>query len=58
MSREEVAALLGISPEAVRSTLRRAGIREQRGYPRDQVVALKRPGRGRRTDLQRDTNNP
>lgn len=35
MSREEVAALLGISPESVRSTLRRHGITEMRGYPRE-----------------------
>ena len=51
MSREEVAKLLGISPESVRSTLRRYGIHEVRGYPRDQVESLRRPGRGARTDL-------
>ena len=52
MSREEVAALLGISPESVRSTLRRYGITEVRGYPRDQIEKLHRPGRGHRTDLE------
>jgi len=51
MSREEVAELLGISPESVRKTLSRYGITEQRGYPREAVENLKRPGRGHRTDL-------
>jgi hypothetical protein len=51
MSREEVAELWGIDPEAVRSTLRRYGINEERGYPRAAVKAVKRPGRGARTDL-------
>lgn len=55
MPRDEVAALLGIDPEAVRSTLRRYGITEQRGYPRQQVMALQRPGQGARTDLVTDT---
>ena len=53
MSREEVAALLGISPESVRSTLRRYGITEVRGYPRTQIEKLERPGKGHRTDLKR-----
>lgn len=39
MSREEVAALLNINAESVRSTLRRQGITEQRGYPRDEVLS-------------------
>lgn len=53
MSREEVAALLGIQPESVRSTLRRYGITEQRGYLRDAVEALPQrlKGRGYRSDL-------
>lgn len=51
MSRDEVAKLLGISPESVRKTLGRLGITEQRGYPREAVENLKRPGRGHRTDL-------
>lgn len=52
MTRDEVAALLGISPESVRSTLRRYGITEQRGYPRDQVESLRPVGQGTRTDLR------
>lgn len=51
MTRDEVAVALGIAPESVRSTLRRYGITEQRGYPRDLVENLRRPGRGARTDL-------
>ena len=42
MSRDEVAALFGIGLESVRSTLRRDGIPEERGYPRAQVEALDR----------------
>lgn len=51
MTREEVAELLGISPESVRKTLSRHGITEQRGYPREAVENLQRPPRGYRTDL-------
>ena len=51
MSRDEVAALLGIKPNSVRDTLRRYGITEQRGYPREAVENLRRPGKGWRTDL-------
>lgn len=65
MTRDEVAAHLGIAPEAVRSTLRRYGITEQRGYPREAVEKLERPGKGwragqgRRTDLADHTEeNP
>lgn len=57
MSREEVAALLGIKPNSVRDTLRRYGITEQRGYPRDLVENLKRPGRGARTDLRKNDDD-
>jgi DNA-binding CsgD family transcriptional regulator len=53
MTREEVAAHLGISPEAVRSTLRRHGVREVRGYPRAAVEAIQRTGQGYRSDLHR-----
>jgi hypothetical protein len=53
MSREEVAGLLGIKPNSVRDTLRRHGITEQRGYPREAVENLKRPGQGYRTDLRK-----
>ena len=47
MTREEAAAHLGISPDSVRNTLRRYGITERRGYPRDQVLGLvrKQPSR-------------
>ncbi|MCW2719026.1 hypothetical protein [Pseudonocardia sp.] len=61
MSREEVAALLGIKPNSVRDVLRRRGITEQRGYPREAVEALdyvKRAGQGRRTDLSPTTEEP
>lgn len=51
MSRDEAAEHLGISPDAVRSTLRRYGITEQRGYDRAAVENLQRVGRGHRTDL-------
>lgn len=54
MNRDEVAELLGISPESVRSTMRRYGISEQRGYPRDQVTRLQPKGRGYRSDLHED----
>lgn len=58
MTRDEVAELLGINPESVRSTMRRYGISEQRGYPRDQVTKLKLKGRGRRTDIHNDNPAP
>ena len=47
LTHREVAELLGIDPEAVRSTMRRAGIPEIRGYPTDQVLALERCRRRR-----------
>jgi hypothetical protein len=54
MSTDEVAALLGIDREAVRSTMRRYGI--PHGWPRADVEALKArgygQGQGRRTDLR------
>lgn len=46
LTREEVAVLLGIQPESVRSTLRRYGIHEHRGYHPDDIRNLKRVGRG------------
>jgi hypothetical protein len=55
MTREEVATLLGISPESVRKTMHRYGITERRGYPRSEVEGLRRPGRGARTDLAKTT---
>lgn len=54
MSTEEVAERLGVAPQSVRSTLRRFGVSEVRGWPREQVENLQRPGRGRRTDLAGD----
>lgn len=54
MTRDEVAALLGIQPDSVRNTLARYGIAEQRGYPREQVENLRRVGQGYRTDLEQD----
>ncbi|MBP2370189.1 hypothetical protein [Pseudonocardia parietis] len=51
MTTDEVAEHLGIAPQSVRSTLRRYGISEVRGYDEDAVKALERPGRGARTDL-------
>lgn len=53
ITRDEAAALLGCAPESVRHILRRYGIAEQRGYPRDLVENLQRKGRGRRVDLER-----
>lgn len=47
MSRDEVAAHFGISPKSVRTVMGRYGINEQRGYPADQVLNLKRKPRGR-----------
>lgn len=54
MSRDQVAAHLGISPESVRSWARRWGVRY--GYSRADVEAAvaRRTGQGARTDLQRD----
>lgn len=56
MSREEAAEVLGVAPESVRHVLRRYGITEERGYPRNQVLALKRKGRGHRTDLRKEND--
>lgn len=53
MSRDEVAALLGVKPDSVRVILGRYGVREVRGYPRDAVMNLRRPGRGYRSDLHK-----
>lgn len=47
MTADEVAEHFGIQPASVRSTMRRYGITEQRGYPREQVMALERKPRGR-----------
>ncbi len=49
----EAAHILGISPRAAESALRRAGI--QSGYPREAVEQLagNRPGQGARTDITR-----
>lgn len=60
MSREEAAEILGIKPESVRHVLRRYGVEHVSGYPPDRVrwVADNRKGRGRRTDLHPDQENP
>jgi len=50
MSRDEVAERFGIGLESVRSTMRRLGIPEVRGYARALVEAL---DRRRRTGDQR-----
>lgn len=55
MTREEAAEVLGVAPDSVRHVLRRYGITEARGYPRDRVLALRRKGRGHRTDLEEKT---
>jgi hypothetical protein len=47
MSRDEVAAHVGISPQSVRTVMRRYGITEVRGYPADLVRNLQRKPRGR-----------
>jgi predicted ArsR family transcriptional regulator len=54
IGREEAAAILGISPDSVRSTLRRYGVTERRGYVRSEVEGVRRVGRGRRTDLDHE----
>ena len=54
MTRDEVAQLLDIKPEYVRVLMRRYGIQEKRGYPRDLVESLKLKGQGRRTDLHKE----
>lgn len=48
MSRDEVADLLGIKPESVRSTLRYFDVHEQRGYDRAEVLdaVARRRGKG------------
>lgn len=55
MTRDQVAAHLGISPESVRSWARRWGVRS--GYSRLDVEAALalRTGQGRRTDLQKES---
>lgn len=55
MTRDEVAHLLGIDPNSVRSTMRRYGIRLLRGYPRSLVLERLKdyPQQGKRTDLDR-----
>lgn len=55
--REAAEMLGGLTQDAARKALQRAGITVQHGYPREAVERLARPdgrpGRGRRTDLQR-----
>lgn len=58
MTRDQVAAHLGISPESVRSWARRWGVRS--GYSRADVEAVRaqRTGQGRRTDLGKTMEEP
>lgn len=58
MSRDQVAAHLGISPESVRSWARRWGVRS--GYSRADVEAAvaRRTGQGARTDLGKTMEEP
>lgn len=49
MNREEVAEMLGIAPDAVRSTMRRHGIERIEGWPREAVEALHGRREARRT---------
>ena len=60
MSRDEVAAHLGIPAEHVRKVMSRAGIPHVSGWPREAVENLERPGKGWRTDLHgpRPTTDP
>lgn len=58
MSREEIAAHLGIPIDQVRKAMSRAGIPHLTGWPRHQVQNLERPGRGARTDLRFTTEPP
>jgi len=50
MTHDEVAARLGIAPDSVRSTCRRAGIAVAHGYPRALVEALDRRRRTPNTE--------
>lgn len=58
MSLAEVAEHLGKSTDTARKLLNRYGITERRGYPRDQVLALKPTGQGTRTDLHGRIDRP
>jgi len=46
-----VADYFGITPASARRLLSDHGIRQVRGYPTHQVMAIPRPGKGTRTDL-------
>ena len=52
LPREAAASLLGIEPQSVHSTMRRAGIPHESGWRRWRVDRMRQPGRGYRTDLE------
>lgn len=49
----QIAEHFGVSDSYARDLVSEYGIERVSGYPADQVRAIKRPGRGRRTDLQK-----
>jgi hypothetical protein len=49
----QVAEYFGVSESYARDIMRDHGIRRVYGYPADQVRAIKRPGKGARTDLRK-----
>jgi hypothetical protein len=55
MTIEEIAEHFGITPASARRLLSDHGIRQVRGYPTHQVLAIPRLGKGARTDLTGQT---
>lgn len=49
----QVAKHFGVSESYARDLLSEYGIERVTGYPAEEVRAISRPGRGRRTDLQK-----
>lgn len=59
MTVDEVAEHFGITPASARRLLSDNQVRVHRVYPAEQVLAIRRPGRGARTDLREvDKNGP
>lgn len=56
MTVDQVADHFGITPASARRLLSDNQVRVHRVYPADQVLAIRRPGRGTRTDLKVDSN--
>jgi len=52
MTIDEITEHFGITPASARRLLSDHGIRQVRGYPTHQVLAITRPGKGARTDLK------